>query len=168
MVAVTVIRLRDLFGVVMLFGIYSFLTATLFIVMDAPDVGFTEAAVGAGIATVMMLVTLSLTDRREKPPAHRPILPLIVVGITGAFLIYGTMDMPPFGGPDNPAQTHVAPHYIEESGHEIGIPNMVTSVLASYRGYDTLGEVVVVFTGGIGVLTLLGAARRFRRDGEDE
>lgn len=167
MVAVTVIRLRDLFAVVMLFGIYSFLSATLFLVMDAPDVGFTEAAVGAGIATVLMLATVALTDRREKKPTHKPIVPLVVVGITGAFLIYGTMDMPPFGGPDNPAQRHVAPHYIEESGHEIGIPNMVTSVLASYRGYDTLGEVVVVFTGGIGVLTLLGGARRFRRGREE-
>lgn len=167
MVAVTVIVLRDLFAVVMLFGIYSFLSATLFLVMDAPDVGFTEAAVGAGIATVLMLATVALTERREKKPAHKPVLPLLVVGITGAFLIYGTMDMPPFGNSANPAQQHVAPHYIGESGHEIGIPNMVTSVLASYRGYDTLGEVVVVFTGGIGVLVLLGGARRMRRSREE-
>lgn len=167
-VAVAVIRLRDLFAVVMLFGIYSFVSATLFIVMDAVDVAFTEAAVGAGISTVLMLATLALTDRREKRPAHTPVIPLVVVGVTGAFLIYGTTDMPQFGGPDNPAQQHVAPHYIEESGHEIGIPNMVTSVLASYRGYDTLGEVTVIFTAGIGVLTLLGAARRMKRRPEED
>lgn len=161
--------MRDLFAVVMVFGIYSLVSASLFVVLDAPDVAFTEAAVGAGIATVLMLATLTLVERREKPPAHRPWLPLAVVVVTGAFLVYGTLDIPPLGAADNPAQQHVAPYYIERSGKEIGIPNMVTSVLASYRGIDTLGEVAVIFTGGIGVLTLLGAARRTRRNwGEGE
>jgi multicomponent Na+:H+ antiporter subunit B len=54
----------------------------------------------------------------------------------------------------------VAPRYIEESGDEIGVPNIVTSVLASYRGYDTLGEVTVIFTAACGVLVLLGRSRR--------
>ena len=55
---------------------------------------------------------------------------------------------------------HVAPEYIENSPEEIGIPNVVTSVLASYRGYDTMGETAVIFTAGIGVLALLGLRRR--------
>ncbi len=154
--ALAAIRLRDLFAVVMLFGIYSLLAAGLFVVMDAVDVAFTEAAVGAGVSTVLMLGTLALTERREKAPTHRPLLPLVVVFITGAALVYGTLDMPAFGDPDAPIHRHVAPRYIEESPKEIGIPNIVTSVLASYRGYDTLGEVAVIFTAGIGVLALLG------------
>ena len=89
--------------------------------------------------------------------------------ITGGFLVYGTLDIPPFGEADNPVQTHVAPRYLEQSGTEIGVPNVVTSVLASYRGYDTLGEVAVVFTAGTGVLVLLGGAWRARRKrGEDD
>lgn len=166
-IAVTVIRLRDLFAVVMLFGIYSLVSAALFVSLAAPDVAFTEAVVGAGIATVLMLATLALTERHEKKSAHRPWLPLAVVVVTGAFLVYGTLDIPPFGAADNPVHEHVAPRYLEESGEEIGIPNVVTSVLASYRGYDTLGETTVVFTGVIGVLALLGTMRR-RRRGEDE
>ena len=167
-VASMVIVLRDLFAVVMLFGIYSFLSATLFVVLDAVDVAFTEAVVGAGIATVLMLATLALTGRREKEPRHKPFLPLLVVCVTGALLVYGTLDIPPFGAASDPVHQHVAPHYLEQSPKEIGIPNVVTSVLASYRGFDTLGEAVVVFTGGIGVLTLLGAARSFRRGREGE
>jgi len=62
----------------------------------------------------------------------------------------------------------VAPRYLEESGTEIGIPNVVTSVLASYRGYDTLGETAVIFTAGVGVLVLLGSARRLRRKREKD
>lgn len=167
-VAVAVIRLRDLFAVVMLFGIYSLVSAGLFVTLDAPDVAFTEAAVGAGIATVLMLATLALTDRHEANPAHRPWLPLVVVVITGAFLVYGTLDLPTFGAADNPVHEHVAPRYLQQSGEEIGIPNAVTSVLASYRGYDTLGEVIVVFTGAMGVLVLVGGARRLRRRREED
>lgn len=154
-----IIFLKDLFAVVMLFGIYSFLTALIFINLDAVDVAFTEAAVGAGISTVLMLGTLALTGREEKESSHSSILPLIVVFITGAALIYGTLDMEPFGNPDNPIHKHVAPRYIEESPKEIGLPNMVTSVLASYRGFDTLGEVVVVLAALIAVLSLLGVPK---------
>jgi multicomponent Na+:H+ antiporter subunit B len=159
--ALAILRIRNLFAIIMLFGIYSLLTAGLFAIMDAADVAFTEASVGAGISTVLMLATLALTGiREEKLPAHRPWLPLVVVSITGLALIYGTLDIPAFGDPDAPAHLHVAPRYIEQGLAETGVPNLVTAVLASYRGFDTLGEVTVIFTAGIGVLLLLGRQRR--------
>ena len=158
--AVAAIRLHDLFAVVMMFGVYSLLAATVFVVLDAVDVAFTEAAVGVGISTILMLATLGLVGRWERRPAHRPFLPLLVVVVTGAALIYGTLDMPHFGDPDAPVHQHVAPRYLEKSPDEIGIPNVVTGVLASYRGYDTLGELTVIFTAGVGVLALLGIRRR--------
>lgn len=154
--AIAAIRLRDLFAVTMLFGIYSFITAAFFLSLDAIDVAFTEAAVGAGVSTVLMLATLRLTGRYERKPVHSPLLPMVVVIITGAALVYGTLDAPLLGDPQAPAQQHVAPRYIEESPKEIGIPNMVTSVLASYRGYDTLGETFVIFCAGLAVLIILG------------
>jgi multicomponent Na+:H+ antiporter subunit B len=61
----------------------------------------------------------------------------------------------------------VAPRYINDSPNEVGVPNMVTSVLASYRGFDTLGEVAVIFTAGIAVMVLLMNRRR-RRPDEDK
>ena len=160
--AFAVIRLRNLFAVTMLSGIYSLISASLFVTMDAVDVAFTEAAVGAGVSTVFMLSALALTTSREKRSSHNPILPLAVVLITGAALIYGMTDMPLYGQPDNPVQQHVAPYYIEQSGKDIDIPNIVTSVLASYRGFDTLGETVVVFTAAVGVVLLLGGRLRDR------
>ncbi len=166
--AVAIVVLRDLFAVVMLFGIYSLLSASIFLVLDAVDVSFTEAAVGAGISTVLMLGTLALTARHEQPSSRRRWLPLLVVLVTGAALLYATRDMPRWGDPDAPIQRHVAPRYIQDGERETGVPNIVTAVLASYRGYDTLGEVTVIFTAGVGVLVLLGAlrgagARRRRR-----
>jgi multicomponent Na+:H+ antiporter subunit B len=165
--AIAMIRLRNLFAVVMLSGIFSLLSASLFVVLDAVDVAFTEAAVGAGISTVLMLGTLALTFREERPPRRSSLLPLAVVLVTGAALIYGTLDMPHFGDPDAPIHQHVAPRYIEDSPKEVGPPNMVTSVLASYRGYDTLGETTVIFTAGVGVMVLLSGfwQRRRRRTG---
>ena len=110
-----------------------------------------------------MLGTLALVGHSEHQPQHRPILPLFVVILTGAVLVYGTLDIPPFGDASNPAHHHVAPHYLEESEHEIGIPNVVTSVLASYRGYDTMGETTVIFAALVGVLLLLSLGPRPRR-----
>ena len=157
--ALAVVYMRDLFTIVMLFGIYSLLSAGFFVTMDAVDVALTEAAVGAGVTTVLMLSTLALTSRKEKLRPVRPsLLPLVVVTITGLVLVYGTLDMPFLGDPEAPVHQHVAPRYIEQSIEEVGMPNIVTSVLASYRGFDTLGEVVVIFAAGLGVLALLGVA----------
>jgi len=161
-IAIGLIRLRNLFAVVMLSGIYSLLAAFLYVIMDAVDVAFTEAAVGAGIATVLMLATLALTGTEEKPSRHTNWVSLAIVLVTGAALIYGTLDMPAYGDPEAPAQQHVAPRYLNESGKEVGPPNVVTSVLASYRGFDTLGEVFVIFTAAAGVMVLIGRSRRRR------
>ncbi|WP_455367141.1 DUF4040 domain-containing protein [Kaarinaea lacus] len=164
-VAIAIARMRNLFAVVMLFSIFSLISAGLFVVMDAADVAFTEAAVGAGISTVLMLATLALTYSRkerkdELQSQHKPWLPLVVVGITGVMLIYGTSDIPDFGTPDAPAQTHVAPYYLQQSLSETGVQNVVTAVLASYRSFDTLGEVTVIFTAAIAVLLLVGGRRK--------
>lgn len=161
--ALAIVRLRSLFAVVAMSGVFSLLSAGLFVILDAVDVAFTEAAVGAGISTVLMLGGLSLTTRREKLPAHTPALPLLVVSLTGGALVFATLDMPAFGDPDAPIHKHVAPEYMEGSEHVLEIPNVVTSVLASYRGFDTLGETVVILTAGIAVLALLGGATRRRK-----
>lgn len=164
--AVAIARMRNLFAIVIVAGFYSLVSAALFTVLDAVDVAFTEAAVGAGISTVILLATLLLVGHEEKEHASRPLLPLLVVVLTGACLVFGTLDMPHYGDPNAPVHQHVAPRYIHESEREIGVPNIVTSVLASYRGYDTLGETCVIFTAGVAVLILIGQALRFR-DGEE-
>ena len=166
--AIAIVRMRGLFAAVMLTGIYSFLGASWMLFLDAPDVAFTEAAVGAGVATVLMLGTLGLTTREAKPSAHNAALPLLVVLLTGAALVYGTIDMPQFGDPAAPAQLHPSPSYVERTETEIDVPNVVTAVLASYRGHDTLGETAVIFTAVVGVLLLLRGRRRRRDEGAGE
>jgi multicomponent Na+:H+ antiporter subunit B len=154
---------RNLFGVVVLFSIYSFLMATVLVALDAVDVAMTEAAVGAGVSTVLLLGALYLTGGTESKPMQRPLLPLALSIAVGAVLAYGMQGLPAFSDPQAPIHSHVAPRYLEQGPKETGVPNVVTAVLASYRGYDTLGETAVVFTAGVGVIALL---RRRTRKGK--
>ncbi|MEM7610395.1 MAG: DUF4040 domain-containing protein [Pseudomonadota bacterium] len=155
--ALAIVRTENLFVAVMLMGIASLLIAANFFILDAADVALTEAAVGAGISTVLFLGALALTNAQERSTTSRKLLSTIVVVAATLVLIFATFDKPEFGDPNSPVQTHVSPWYLEKTPEYIDIPNVVTAVLGSYRGYDTLGEVFVVFTAGIGVLFLLGA-----------
>jgi multicomponent Na+:H+ antiporter subunit B len=161
--ALAIARIRNLFAVVMLSGIYSLLGATLYVILDAVDVAFTEAAVGAGASTVLMIGTLGLTSPRENAtPNIKAIKGFIVCACVGAALVYASFDMPHYGDPEAPIHHHVVPRYLGQSAEEIGLPNVVTSVLASYRGYDTMGEAFVIFTAAAGVITIIGRSRRRR------
>ncbi len=153
--AIAIIRTTDLFAAVMLSGIFSLLMAAIFFTLDAADVALTEAAVGAGISTVLFLSALALTEQHERSikPSRWLAVPVLVAT---TLIIYATFDKPRLGDPDAPVHQHIAPWYLEKTPELIDIPNVVTAVLASFRGYDTLGEVFVVLTAAIGVMVLLG------------
>jgi multicomponent Na+:H+ antiporter subunit B len=159
-IAIAVVRIRDLFAVSMLFGMYSMLSAALFVTLDATDVAMTEAAVGAGMSTLFMLVTLSIVGQKEAPRPRRHWLSMLVVATTGTALAYGLLDLPRLGDAASPAHERVAQHYLQRTAADVDIPNVVTAVLASYRGYDTFGETAVIFIAGLGVLALLGLRPR--------
>lgn len=170
MMAATVIAIavqRNLFSVVVLAGVYSFLMATVLVALDAVDVAMTEASVGAGISTVLLLGALYLCGGEEMKPVSRAWLPLTVAVLIAGALVYGTLGLPAFSDPAAPIHVHVVPRYLNEALRETGVPNVVTAVLASYRGYDTLGETTVVFTAGAGVIALLRRERR-RQSGDPE
>ncbi|PRQ07920.1 hydrogenase subunit MbhD domain-containing protein [Enhygromyxa salina] len=182
--AVAVISVRSLLSATILAGVYSLLMALVWTNMHALDVAFTEAAVGAGISTILLLGALVLTKRfaKSEPVLHTPAL--LVCVATGLVLIYGTFDMPPFGDPNAPIHTHRVPRLLDQTvgKHETAAPrdkghpheghpdddfnghapNTVTSLLAAYRGYDTMFETAVIFVAGVSLLLLL----RRRREGE--
>jgi multicomponent Na+:H+ antiporter subunit B len=90
-----------------------------------------------------------------------------LLALTAIVLFRGSAALPAFGDPRSPAATHVSPRYIEQGQAETGATNIVTAVLADYRGYDTLGETVVIFCAGLGCLLIVGggAGWRSRRGG---
>ncbi|MDA0979008.1 MAG: DUF4040 domain-containing protein [Proteobacteria bacterium] len=156
-VAVAIVQTANLFVAVMLTSIFSLLMAANFFILDAADVALTEAAVGAGVTTVIFLSALALTATREQKSRAGRGVALIVVSLTSLLIIYATFDQPRLGDPNAPVHQHVAPFYLEQTETLMGFPNVVTAVLSSFRGYDTLGEVFVVFVACIGVLFILDA-----------
>ena len=164
--ALAIVRTSHLFTAVILTSIFSLLMAANFFLLDAADVALTEAAIGAGISTVLFLGALALTAEHERTAHVLRVLPLTVVVIITLIMIYATFDKPRFGDPEAPVHQHVAPWYIEKTPEYIDIPNVVTAVLGSFRGYDTFGEVFVVFTAGIGVMFLFSARPGNRKDSQ--
>ena len=159
--AVAVVQVRDLFSAAMLFAIYSLLSAGLFAVLDAGDVALTEAAVGAGISTILFVAVLALA-RREEHPARGKAGSALVVTVTGACLIYAAGDLPDFGQPTIRSRCTSLRITSSSLQAELGVPNMVAAVLARYRSIDTIGEVIVIFTAGLGVFRCCRCARRRR------
>ena len=89
---------------------------------------------------------------------------LIIVVLTGGLLLYATQDFPSWGDPASPASTHIATYHLTKAFEETSVPNVVTAVLADYRGFDTMFETGVIFCAGLGCFVLL---RLFRNRDED-
>ncbi len=167
--AAAAVRARDLLASVILLCAYSLVMTLTWTLLNAVDVALTEAAVGAGIVTVLLIAALGRTVSREEDPepatagaasALRRALPLLTVLFTGAVLVYGTLDMPDFNDPSAPANAHVAARYISGSVPETGLVNFVTAILAGYRGYDTFGETTVIFAAAVCASLILGRGVR--------
>ncbi len=151
------ILMKDLMSAVLLLGCYSFFLALVWAWLGAVDVAFVEVVVGAGLATVLFLLTLFGTapkdGRLRRPPP--PLTALIALPLLGVLMLYAAKDLPEFGDPNSPASTHISPMYLERSYQDTHTPNVVTSVLMDYRSLDTMVETVVIFTAGIACVLLL-------------
>jgi multicomponent Na+:H+ antiporter subunit B len=149
--------LRDVVGSIVAFAGYSFGVAVLWAFLRAPDVALTEAAVGAGITTVLFLLTIARTtvsrsERFEGVSARSLLAVVAVVLAVGATV----PALPPVGDPATPVlQGDVSQYYLENAYEQTGVTNVVTAVLVGYRGFDTLGEAAVVFAAGVAMLLVL-------------
>lgn len=152
------VLLRDLLAVIVVSGAYSLGMALFYAFLLAPDVAMTEAAIGAGVTTILLLLTVAKTTRSNPERLfERPNVPALAV--CGAFLVVllvTVAEFPAVGDPgiawDNPAVTQ---YYIEHAYKDTGVHNAVTAVLAGYRGFDTFGEAIVVFLAGTASLLVL-------------
>jgi multicomponent Na+:H+ antiporter subunit B len=164
LLAVAAVSAADLLIAVLLLGAYGFVMSLVWAEIGAVDVAFTEAVVGAGASTVLLLAGLLRTSRRRSV-SPRPLrwIALLSTLATGAALFGLTAALPPLGDPSAPATLHVSPRYLARTLAETATPNAVTSVLADYRGYDTLLETTVILTAGLGAWLLLASRRALRQ-----
>ena len=129
--------------------------ATIFFISDAVDVALTEAAVGAGISTLLFIKVLDNIDDTLPKNAARDLSSFILFFLLSIILISFSLNFPEFGSSSITSNAPSTQYYLNQSQVDIGIPNVVTSILAGYRAFDTLGEVLVIFIAGISVLGIL-------------
>ncbi|MFP4631944.1 MAG: DUF4040 domain-containing protein [Halobacteriales archaeon] len=163
--AVAVALLRDVLAAIAVFAVFSLALSVVWVVLGAPDVALTEAAVGAGVMSFLLIVTLARTTRAEpRGVVDRPRLAPTAVALILLVALTSTVPaLPAVGDPAAPAFVEAVDgvstpygHYVESAYDETGVENAVTAVLVYYRGFDTLGEAVVVFSALVGVLLVLG------------
>jgi multicomponent Na+:H+ antiporter subunit B len=158
--AVLAIRIRRLVAAVVALGAYSFVLALEWALLGAVDVSFTEAVVGAGASTVLMLAALRHTGEQESDAVSGAmrLAGIAVLVALGGVMAHASAHMPRWADPNSPASVHVSPRYIEGSERETHTPNMVTAVVTDYRGYDTLLETTVICTAALAALLILSEA----------
>lgn len=151
---------RDVLSAIIVFAAYSLGMALLYTYLLAPDVALTEAAIGAGVTTILLLLTIAKTVRPSTDALFERIdVPALVA--VGAFaLVLGALaipGMPAIGSEQAPVWSNpdVTQYYLENTYEETGVTNTVAAVLAAYRGFDTFGEAVVVFGAAVAVLVVL-------------
>ena len=155
MLSVFIIFTRSLLSSIFAVSFYSMVCATIFFISDAVDVALTEAAVGAGISTLLFIKVLhNINDTLPKKTA-RDLSSFILFFLLSIILISFSLNFPEFGLSSTTSDAPSTQYYLNESQVDIGIPNVVTSILAGYRAFDTLGEVLVIFIAGISVLGIL-------------
>lgn len=161
LLAVVAVRAADLLLAVIALGAYGFVMSLIWAAIGALDVAFTEAVLAAGATSVLFLAALLRTSRRRSPAASplRWVALAVALG-TGGAVLGVTSGLPRWGDPTSPPATHVSPRYLARTLSETATPNAVTSVLADYRGYDTLVETTVILTAGLGCWLLLTPGRR--------
>jgi multicomponent Na+:H+ antiporter subunit B len=152
--AVAAATLSDFLAAVVVFGVYSLGMAVSWAVFRAPDVALTEAAVGAGVTTALFLVVGFRTGAVERASGVRDVGPgsLLVVSGFVAGLLWTVPALPPVGDPTAPGLSVASAYLVDAPG--LGIRNVVTAILVYYRGFDTLGEVVVVLAAAVAVLVV--------------
>ncbi len=98
----------------------------------------------------------------KRAPTLKQALAFVFIAAMGVLLLYVVANMPPMGDPDTPTREHVIPRYLEGAEEETNTPNVITGIILNYRGYDTMGEVTVIFCALACVLAVLGREKKGR------
>ncbi|MGI4776469.1 MAG: DUF4040 domain-containing protein [Janthinobacterium lividum] len=156
MVSFKLIFLRNLLENVIFMSAFSLLISICYLLMDAPDVAMTEVALGACLSTCVLLNFIKMVGGRLNTNRTRTVSSTIICGMFVFSLTQASLNLPRYGDSNSPLnQGFASKYYLQNTQKDIGIPSPVAAILASYRGYDTLGETSVILIAGLAVLLIL-------------
>ncbi len=156
-VCVKSIKSNNLLNSVILLSLFSVLISICYLLMDAPDVAMTEVALGACFSTCVLLnVAQTCGEDSIKASKGKKTAALLICAIFAAVILYACLEFASYGDDSTALHQHLSNHYIKNTKKDIAIPSIVAAILASYRGFDTLGETAVILIAGIGVMLILG------------
>ncbi len=161
--AVAAALLRDVVASVVVFAVFSLALSVVWLLLSAPDVALTEAAVGAGVMSVLLLLTVAKTTRPERTERLRPSPVALAVSLVLVVALLSTVPaLPEVGSPDSATVQDTVDgeptpygYYVANAYGETGVENVVSAILVYYRGFDTFGEAVVVFSALVGAFVVL-------------
>ncbi|ABV73253.1 hypothetical protein A1E_01540 [Rickettsia canadensis str. McKiel] len=163
LISIKIIFAKDLLNAVIASSVFSLLIGISYLIMDAPDVAMTEAALGACLSTCVYLNLLCTLPPDLKNIENTNIIPASLICLVFVIILtYMGLELPNYGDDNAPLHMHSSKYYIENTTNDIGIPSLVAAILASYRGYDTLGETSVILIAGIAVLLVF--SKKFEGD----
>ncbi len=156
-ISIKLVIAKSLLEAVVTMSVFSLLIGLSYLLMDGPDVAMTETALGACLSTCVYLSLLkNLPITATTNIKKTKIIPAAIICLAFIItLVYVGLELPHYGDINAPLHTHLSKYYIENTGNDIGIDSFVAALLASYRGFDTLGETSVILIAGISVLLLL-------------
>lgn len=149
---------------IIVLNVFSLTMTVLYVIMNAPDVAITEASIGACLTTIFFLWTLMILrkenakfSQKKSSKVHlvKNTLVVLLIGLFSSLMAYAFLDLPVYGSYDAPINNEIYSFYIDGTKKYFNFPNMVTAILAGFRGFDTLGETTVIFTAGLSVTFLL-------------
>ena len=155
-----IIRTVENVSLVALSSLVSILLVLIYLSMDAPDVAMTETSVNVCLSTLISLAALKKLGKQRSDDIGQnsifgDVLALFLCLTIAIFFIYISLDLKEFGAPWARIHNQVGKFYIDNTMQDLGIASIVCAILASYRGFDTMGETAVIASAVIAVLYIL-------------
>lgn len=166
-ITICIIFVRNILAIMIIYCAFSFAAMILYMFSGAPDVAFTEAVIGV-ISTLYFVVALRSTQRHAKRFTNKRKASFVLgVILTITILVIFSLivdRLPSIGDPTSAPNMHIAKYYIENGEPLTEAPNLVTEILADFRGFDTMLETTVMFLAGMAVCLILSNRREYRWD----
>jgi multicomponent Na+:H+ antiporter subunit B len=152
-IAIYICFSRKIINAIMAMALFSLNIMFWYCFINAPDVAMTEAAANVTISTLISVLALKKIDIKQKTHNNYYIALFSIILLTICFYdLFPNFDL---GNSQQPANLNAYYDYIKHTIINININSIVAAILASYRGFDTFAETMVIFIAGSAISSIM-------------